>query len=986
MPSLRSHAAACCLLLLALSIAWGAPALETMNVLFQNWNTRDGLPGNRVNRVMQTSDGYIWIALEGGLARFDGAGFQNYGPRDGLLATSVLDILEEKPGTLWLATLGGGVSVLKNGVVTRSYGKLDGLPSNWIDRLTFDVDGRIVAHTPNGYAVFENDRFHATPNDPYKCLPQFRDAEGSIWGLNGPYLKKWDKGDWKPDVLGGPKEIDACCLDHQGQPWAYRAQKLWQRRPDGWQPHDVPAEFPSHPKAVSLAFASDGTLWITFHKQGLYGFRNGQFFRPAPSASFQPNNAENLFVTADGQNWLTSAQGLFRFSPSKVIASQIDEPSAMSVANEMGGLLETAPHEFLIASQGNGFYRWQDGHASRLNEHPDLGSGVYGNIIYRSSDGTLWLGSSKGLHEIPPGKPDLIRPAAGALPPGSEVWALKESRDGALWIGTSYGHLSRMKNGTAEAVTYGGQSEAIRVIEEGADGALWIGTRGNGLFRRKAGEWKRFGRESGLLSETIRTLYTDPAGRLWVGTDGGGLSLCAGERFHTITTHNGLPGDSVSQLILDDEQRLWVGTDRGLAIFSHESTQHIATGNIQVFYPVLITRSDGLPSEEFNIVPPVRTRDGMFAFGTSKGFVRLRPQDFRPDHSRTPVLLERFLADGSPIPLTSGKISLPAGSKRVELKFTGLFFSAPERLKFRSRLVGLEPNWIETGIKRSIEYRNLLPGHYRFEVEATTGNGLWSTQPASIEIYIAPHFWQTLWFQGIIAVLMIGIVAWLIRFQERKRTRQQIEVLERRQAVDAERARIARDLHDDVGASLTQVALQSQIAERNLSRRPERAEESLKEIFKTAKDMTRALDEIVWAVNPSHDTLDNFISFLGVFVQDYAKGAGLRSRFDIPASVPALAMSPTLRHHLYLATKEILHNIVKHAGASLVTLKVTFAADSCSILIRDNGRGFAESPAAAGADGLSNLKNRLELVHGECIRRSSPDQGVEVELRVPLNG
>jgi signal transduction histidine kinase len=181
------------------------------------------------------------------------------------------------------------------------------------------------------------------------------------------------------------------------------------------------------------------------------------------------------------------------------------------------------------------------------------------------------------------------------------------------------------------------------------------------------------------------------------------------------------------------------------------------------------------------------------------------------------------------------------------------------------------------------------------------------------------------------------------------------------------------------------MALQSQLAERKVSRQPERATSHLQEVFKAASRMTRTLDEIIWAVNPKHDTLENFILFLASHTQDLAESAGLRSRFDVPESIPERIMPSNVRHHLYLAAKEVLHNIVKHANASEVSLQIQIDGKECVIIISDDGKGFEEGGAAhIGADGLHNMRERLQAIHGTCTRRSNPGHGTAVEMRVPM--
>jgi signal transduction histidine kinase len=286
-----------------------------------------------------------------------------------------------------------------------------------------------------------------------------------------------------------------------------------------------------------------------------------------------------------------------------------------------------------------------------------------------------------------------------------------------------------------------------------------------------------------------------------------------------------------------------------------------------------------------------------------------------------------------------------------------------------------------------VEYRNLEPGTYRFELSATTGNGHWTQPPAAIEITFAPHWWQTTWFRIAELLALVGAVALGVHFFERQRMRRQMELLERRRAVDAERARIARDLHDDIGSTLTQVALLSEMAQTELPPESDGASAHINEIFTTVQGVTRSLDEIVWAVNPAEDTMESFVAFLSNFVQNYARTAGLNLRIDVPTTLPAVALPSAVRHHLYLAAKEVLHNIVKHAGASEMRLRLAVEGARFRLVIEDNGRGFdsTQRPAAPGADGLINLERRLEQIGGSCSRRSELGIGTAVEMIVPVD-
>ncbi|MFD2256762.1 two-component regulator propeller domain-containing protein [Luteolibacter algae] len=976
---LRSKAFHLIILLFAVS-PMNARPVEEIDMLFRNWTTRDGLPNNRVRSVIQSHDGFIWLATDAGAVRFNGANFKLYGLREGLLAPIALTLLETEDQSIWVGTLGGGITVLKNGRIERTFTTSDGLPSNWISDLTTDSSGNLIAWTRNGAAIFEKNSFTSLVPANSRPLPPrliLKDRDGSTWHLHSNRVLSEPTDSLPIENALAPDKHVVGTLDHEGRIWACGENFLWTRSDGNWKSIPLPEHWES--TASSIAAAPDGTIWIASHRRGILGYRNNRFITPTATRVYSPALVETVTTTKDGQVWITSANGIFRMSPQTIRVSSIDDPLTANSANNIGGLIEYAPHSFIVATQGSGYYRWENHHATPLEEKAETDVGSYGNALLKTRDGSIWLGSNNGLFKL-----DSNGGIAASFLESKSVWALFEST-GAIWVGTSWGKLYRIAGREPELIDFGGAMEPVKAILEEPDGTLWIGTRGNGIFRRKNGIWKRFGRNDGLISEVIRTLYLDSSGRIWAGSDGGGLSLFSDGRFITATSNEGLPSDTVSQIIADDNGRLWIGTHKGLGVLDIDDLARIEGGNPSGLHPLILSQTDGLPTDEFTIVPPIKTSDGSFAFATIQGFIRISPDFQKPVTDAPPVYLERVVSNGTEHLPASDTISLEAGSKRIEIEFSALYFSDPDRLQFRNRLLGLEKDWQYVGSQQSAEYRNLAPNSYLFEVSASNGNGEWSRIPATIEVVILPHFWQTLWFKIIVFSASIAFVARIVRQREKRRNREKIGALQIRHAIDIERARIARDLHDDVGASLTQMALQSQLVERNITRQPDRASNYLQEIFKTARTMTRSLDEIVWAVNPGNDVLDNFVSFLATFVQDFAEGAALRTRFDLPENIPKRPISSSVRHHLYLATKEILHNIVKHADASEISMGVSIDKGSCQITISDNGRGFTGEINAPGEDGLSNLKKRFQELRGTCVRHSEEGNGTSFVMKFPID-
>ena len=305
----------------------------------------------------------------------------------------------------------------------------------------------------------------------------------------------------------------------------------------------------------------------------------------------------------------------------------------------------------------------------------------------------------------------------------------------------------------------------------------------------------------------------------------------------------------------------------------------------------------------------------------------------------------------------------------------------------------LELRWNEMysigwGGSREASYTYLPPGEYRFRVQALTETGEGTGEMTSLAITVAPRFWRTSWFLGGTLVVAVGTLVAGVRYLTWRKVQWRLQVLERQRAVERERARIARDLHDDLGASLTQIALLSELANADLAQ-PELARTHLNQIFATAGGLARQLNEIVWAINPANDTLEQFTSYICKFAQHYLSLVGIRCRLDFPDFVPNYPLPAPERHNLFLATKEALHNIVKHAQAGQVWLRLKLDADVLTLLVEDDGKGCdAEAvsvtlPGVAG-DGLSNMKKRMEQIGGRFTKHNRSGGGTTVRLVLPL--
>ena len=302
-------------------------------------------------------------------------------------------------------------------------------------------------------------------------------------------------------------------------------------------------------------------------------------------------------------------------------------------------------------------------------------------------------------------------------------------------------------------------------------------------------------------------------------------------------------------------------------------------------------------------------------------------------------------------------------------------------MRFRHRLEGLERDWVEDGTRRTVNYSYIPPGQYRFQVLACNNDGVWNETGAALALTVVPFVWQTGWFKAVAALALFGAIGGAIRYVERRKLQRKVARLEQQRAVEHERARIAQDMHDDLGSRLTQITLMSELAQDELEH-PAEAGEYLRRIESSARSLTRAMDEIVWAVNPRNDSLEGLLRYLQRFAQEHLTLAGVRCRWEVPVQVPALALPGNVRHSLYLACKEALHNVTKHAAATEARVHLEQGEASFTLIIEDNGRGFAASGGGPG-NGLVNLQKRMADLGGRFEVESGTGAGARVRFVVP---
>ncbi|MBW8780261.1 MAG: ATP-binding protein [Verrucomicrobia bacterium] len=517
-------------------------------------------------------------------------------------------------------------------------------------------------------------------------------------------------------------------------------------------------------------------------------------------------------------------------------------------------------------------------------------------------------------------------------------------------------------------------------MAEDSAGRIWAGTE-DGLVFQKSGE--QFvpvplpGAQSG---DAIRFIVPDGPDTVWIGALRGGLYRWRDGRISRLPGGAGLRIDDLRSLIITEEGDFWVGTAGGLRRVARDEIEPVMDGRQTSLHFVAYGRDDGVPSTEFSLGfrgATTRTPDGHLWFATLRGALEILPKEKpAPAIATLPVLIEEVRVGGTAMGL-NGDVGLliPPRSGPLEIRYTLAQLSAPERLRFRYRLSGSGSGaWVDADHQRTALFTYLPPGDYRFEVAAAAVDGPWLPTTASLAFTVRAAWWETSWFRAGVGLLGALALAALVRLGVRRRMRARMRRLEQENALERERTRLARDLHDQVGASLTQIALQVQAAT---------SPDSRARLADSVRQTVDDLDGVVWATNPINDTLDSLLQYLVRFSWDFLKPANVRLRIDFPIEVPSRILPPEFRHHVLLVVREALNNAVKYSAASEIHLGASFSPAALTITVADNGRGFDPETCGKGGNGLSNMRERAATLSGECRIDSRPGAGARVTLIVP---
>jgi ligand-binding sensor domain-containing protein/two-component sensor histidine kinase len=1014
----------------------------------RSYTSADGLGSNFINFLMRDSHGFLWFCTRDGLSRFDGSRFVTYQVGNQNSPPGIERIFETRKGIYWISTTGGlyrydpnaplatdktsntdrpvlnaqrvsdvraalyedraghlwvgggGLSLLeeKDGKISEHAVELN-LPAETSSN--FDIvticegqDGSlwlatslgVIRRLPDGREILYSADFGQRMSSGISVL---EDSTGNIWAgrSTGVYIIK-------PEPIDELSQLGAFSvrnLDELAKPHPRDQVGLPEKAGEIFVYTDVEGFAPS--PAKFLYMTSDGHIWIS-GGDGVVEF-DGQRFIAHTTAQGLLKGGGPMVEDTGGNLWLGWTTGLMRLDRHGISTYDADDGlkkfQILAIRETVDGQLYVDDdHYFLSLFDGKSF---QTIHPQLS---PDAKAVWTSNAAFQDHTGEWWFLSNGKLYHfaavqnfnaLSSARPLAIYTMGDGLS-GSMMFHIFEDSKGNVWVSTRgeaggrnglsvWDRVAKKFHALSEADGFR-TDKAVSSFAEDGSGNLWLGFYQGGLARYGPGRYKEFTTADGLPSGVITALYLDGRGGLWMASSDNGLShiddtTTDHPRFINYSTSNGLSSNNVRSITADLYGNIYGGTARGVDRLSPDGRriQHYSV-------------RDGLVGDFVSIA--FRDRSGAIWFGTPNGLSRLMPEPERQALA-PPIRLGALRVAGESHPLPElgsteiGALDLSPTQNNLQVEFFGIDFNTGGALRYQYMLEGADREWSAPTEQQTVNYANLAPGSYRFLVRAINADGVPSSQPASISFRVLSPFWQRWWFVALVVLVFCGIVYTIFR----NRLARAIEL-------ERVRTRIATDLHDDIGTSLSQIAILSEVVGQRVGRENSPVVQPLSMIAGTSREMVDAMSDIVWAINPKQDHLSDLSHRMRRFASDILSARDIRFRFRAPDDEKDFRLSTDLRREVYLIFKETVNNLAKHSECTIADLSFQIEGHWLTLKISDNGQGFNVDAASnghhngMGGHGLGSMRRRAEALSGTYVIESEKGKGTTVTLRVSLSG
>ena len=962
---------------------------------FDAWTTDNGLPQNGVRTITQTPDGYLWFTTFDGLVRFDGVKFTVFDKNNskGIINNRFVTIEAFADGSLWAGTEAGDLTIYRDGVFV-SYPK-EIVPDTQIYAFSGDADGTVLIETDKSfYKLVEEKLVFVRRNENDGTLKKIYKGNFARWDIYLDKTVRTKDGDVKvyPVAIKNVDYYnDNIFEDETGGFWIGDLDKLVYFGADGGMTeYGTEDGYPKNGMAHRFWKDADGSLWFATGRfqipgVGLVRFKDGKFKIFGAAEGLSDNHIFSVFKDREGTIWLATDKGLNRLR--RQIISSLSKADGLA-ENEVYPILRAKDGSVYIGTTG-GLSHYKDGKFSRINlrfadslrAEPSIQS------LWEDADGRLWVGALGGLFVVENGK---ARRLEGLFDGVRTVSAIHSDRFGNIWLGTEYEGVVQYKDNKVVAkysIAQGLPSTDIKAIYEAKNGKLWFGTYGGISVAECEAEnlncrIKTYTTADGLASNSVRSIYEDADGVFWIGTYDGGLSRLKDGRFFNFNTGNSLFSNGVFATVEDERGNFWMSSNKGIFRASKQTLNDFADGKLDHYESFAYGKSDGMLSTECNggRQPSwMKTEDGKIWFPTLEGVAIVDPNNLEINLLPPPVEIESVSVDRENVDF-SQTVKIEPSNIYLDIKYTGISFIKSDQIPFRYKLEGLDDEWVDAGTKREVNFTRLPPGEFTFKVIAANSDGVWNTEGKSFKLVVYAPFYKTWRFWAILLVALagIGFLVYRFRVKQLRKINESQEAFSRRliESQEAERKRIAQELHDGLGQNLLIIKNRAV-----LGLRVDGKDEQFSEIQDSATDALNEVRAISYNLRPLHLERLGLTSTIEEMIEEIEEISSIKINCHIEPIDDLF--TPENEINFYRVVQECLNNVVKHSSAEIAAVEIYRERGQVFLKVKDNGCGF--DPNEVGKRhglGLNGISERVKILGGTYSIISEKGKGTTVSVEI----
>jgi signal transduction histidine kinase/ligand-binding sensor domain-containing protein len=983
-----------CAILAGTIAVWPVDAARAMDpdralsqYIRDRWQKSSGFVAGPVYGITQTRDGYLWIAAEKGIVRFDGLRFRLFQPLQPTATTdtAALTVLPDPEGALWTGLRRAALMRFRNGAFENPLTN-SGLPVDWVGAMAKGNDGAIlIADTQLGLLMWRAG--HAETVLPREALPRpfvtaiAQTPDGDIWlGTRNTGLVRVHRGHAAP-VAGVPlNQVNCLVADERNGLWIGADSGIF-RWDGGSVIRGATTAEVGHARALAIVRDRDGNVWVAtsdglvrIDSHGVVAFEH----RDSSSA------VTALFEDREGNLWIGDTSGIERWRDGAFVSYTTIDPV---MAGSIGPVFSDAADRVWFAPASGGLYWLRNGRVGAVTAlRDDVIYSIAGDgdavLVGRQRGGMTRVRASGDTAETFTTETFTERDGLAQ----NQVFAVHRARDGAIWAGTIGRGASRLKDGTVMTYTTkdGLASNTVAAVLDTADGAVWFATPNGASVTSQEG-WRRYSTADGLPSNDVNTLFEDSERTMWIGT-AAGLAVMHERHLQPLKGVPALLGASVIGLAEDRAGGLWIAaTDHVLRVDRAKLLRGaVDAGDVREF-----SAADGLLDNEAIRRHRILTADsrGRIWLSTNAGVVMADSRRVASGIAPALVQVEDMSADGSTVEQTPA-MTIPPRPERITFGFAALSLSVPDRVRFRYRLDGYDRDWSKPVADSQAVFTNLGPGTYRFRVIASNSEGVWNSAEAALPFTIAPAWSQMGSFWAAAGLLAAGGIWAGYRLRLRQLARQLAVRFEERLA---ERSRIARELHDTLLQSFQGAVLRFRAVTYMLPDRPAEARATLENAIDQARQAIVEGRDAVQGLRSSTMGSNDIAMAIATLAETMSADHGSQNPAVVHVNVEGTPrdLPPIVQDEVYRIAGEALRNAFRHARASRIEVEIRYDQRRFRLRVRDDGKGIDAGDAAgrtyAGHFGMAGMHERAKLVGGTLSIWSELDSGTEAELTIPAS-